>query len=312
MMLWIWVVQLTIWRQFGKAKCSMFSHFNVQIHQSCFMHFFLFLLCLYARKLPEPQDSKCTSAKSCYWFQVWLVCKSMHRLWCHHLCPAWSSFLNIFGQYNSHNSRSFDLSIWMVYPTLLLVVLFIQIFCCSFHCLPFTMGINTKNSYIFQSWDATSISLSAACDLFMRFVTRTSHLEHEKFDAAKSRLIERGEKFGEISLKVITQSRTFILVYILKFMPFFWCFDVMRFQARKTIAMLSQDFIYDGCTMLVHGYSRVVLEVLKLAASNHKLFRVLCTGTEIQLQYVIFQHNKIIMGMKYTLHESAIWFVNNL
>ncbi|CAN6351763.1 unnamed protein product [Urochloa humidicola] len=105
-----------------------------------------------------------------------------------------------------------------------------------------------KASDKLKSWDATSISLSAACDLFMRFVTRTSHLEHEKFDAAKSRLIERGEKFGEISLK-----------------------------ARKTIAMLSQDFIYDGCTMLVHGYSRVVLEVLKLAASNHKLFRVPCT-----------------------------------
>ncbi|XP_062202706.1 uncharacterized protein LOC133905030 [Phragmites australis] len=105
-----------------------------------------------------------------------------------------------------------------------------------------------KASDKLKSWDATSISLSAACDLFMRFVTRTSHLEHEKFDAAKSRLIERGEKFGEISLK-----------------------------ARKTIAMLSQDFISDGCTILVHGYSRVVLEVLKLAASNHKLFRVLCT-----------------------------------
>ncbi|KAG0520887.1 hypothetical protein BDA96_08G113200 [Sorghum bicolor] len=105
-----------------------------------------------------------------------------------------------------------------------------------------------KASDKLKSWDATSISLSAACDLFMRFVTRTSHLEHEKFDAAKSRLIERGEKFGEISLK-----------------------------ARKTIAMLSQDFIYDGCTILVHGYSRVVLEVLKLAASNRKLFRVLCT-----------------------------------
>ncbi|OEL37827.1 Translation initiation factor eIF-2B subunit alpha [Dichanthelium oligosanthes] len=105
-----------------------------------------------------------------------------------------------------------------------------------------------KASDKLKSWDATSISLSAACDLFMRFVTRTSHLEHEKFYAAKARLIERGEKFGEISLK-----------------------------ARKTIAMLSQDFIYDGCTVLVHGYSRVVLEVLKLAASNRKLFRVLCT-----------------------------------
>lgn len=51
---------------------------------------------------------------------------------------------------------------------------------------------------MFQSWDATSISLSAACDLFMRFVTRTSHLEHEKFDAAKSRLIEREKIWRDI------------------------------------------------------------------------------------------------------------------
>lgn len=43
--------------------------------------------------------------------------------------------------------------------------------------------------------------------------------------------------------------------------------------------MLGQDFIFDGCTILVHGYSRVVSEVLKLAASNKKLFRVLCTGS---------------------------------
>nr|CAD1832278.1 unnamed protein product [Ananas comosus var. bracteatus] len=99
-----------------------------------------------------------------------------------------------------------------------------------------------------KSWDTTSISLSAGCDLFMRYVTRTSALEYEDFDAAKRRLIERGEKFGEISLK-----------------------------ARRTIAMLCQDFIFDGCTILVHGFSRVVLEVLKLAASNRKLFRVLCT-----------------------------------
>ncbi|XP_072973863.1 uncharacterized protein [Typha angustifolia] len=105
-----------------------------------------------------------------------------------------------------------------------------------------------KASDTLKSWDTTSISLSAGCDLFMRYVTRTSALEYEDFGAARLRLIERGEKFGEISLK-----------------------------ARRTIAMLSQDFIYDGCTILVHGYSRVVLEVLKLAASNKKLFRVLCT-----------------------------------
>ncbi|XAR49834.1 hypothetical protein NMG60_11003989 [Bertholletia excelsa] len=77
---------------------------------------------------------------------------------------------------------------------------------------------------------------------------RTSALEYEDFNSAKSRLIERAEKFGEISYK-----------------------------ARKIIAMLSQDFIFDGCTILVHGFSRVVLEVLKTAAENRKLFRVLCT-----------------------------------
>lgn len=105
-----------------------------------------------------------------------------------------------------------------------------------------------KASDTLKSWDTTSISLTAACDLFMRYVTRTSALEYEDFNSAKSRLIERAEKFGEISYK-----------------------------ARKIIAMLSQDFIFDGCTILVHGFSRVVLEVLTTAAQNKKMFRVFCT-----------------------------------
>ncbi|KAI3759808.1 hypothetical protein L6452_07880 [Arctium lappa] len=99
-----------------------------------------------------------------------------------------------------------------------------------------------------KSWDMTSISLTAGCDLFMRYVTRTSAVEYEDFDSAKSRFLERAEKFGEISYK-----------------------------ARKIIAMLGQDFIFDGCTILVHGFSRVVLELLKTAAENRKHFRVLCT-----------------------------------
>ncbi|GKV09704.1 hypothetical protein SLEP1_g21162 [Rubroshorea leprosula] len=105
-----------------------------------------------------------------------------------------------------------------------------------------------KASDSLKSWDTTSISLTAGCDLFIRYVTRTSALEYEDFNSAKCRLIERAEKFGEISYK-----------------------------ARRIIAMLSQDFIFDGCTILVHGFSRVVLEVLKTAAQNKKLFRVFCT-----------------------------------
>ncbi|XP_065867593.1 uncharacterized protein [Euphorbia lathyris] len=105
-----------------------------------------------------------------------------------------------------------------------------------------------KASDSLKSWDTTSISLTAGCDLFMRYVTRTSALEYEDFNSARSRLIERAEKFGEISYK-----------------------------ARRIIGMLSQDFIFDGCTILVHGFSRVVFEVLKTAAQNKKLFRVFCT-----------------------------------
>lgn len=65
--------------------------------------------------------------------------------------------------------------------------------------LPVKMTIPLRVS---QSWDKTSISLTAGCDLFMRYVTRTSALEYEDFNSARSRLIERAEKFGEISYKV--------------------------------------------------------------------------------------------------------------
>jgi translation initiation factor eIF-2B subunit alpha len=53
-----------------------------------------------------------------------------------------------------------------------------------------------------QASDESSISLSAGCDLFMRYVTRTSAIEYEDIEAGKARLIERGERFGEISQKV--------------------------------------------------------------------------------------------------------------
>ncbi|GER53618.1 translation initiation factor eif-2b alpha subunit [Striga asiatica] len=96
-----------------------------------------------------------------------------------------------------------------------------------------------KASDSLKSWDGTSISLTAGCDLFMRYVKKTSALEDEDFNSTKSWLLERAEKFGNISYK-----------------------------ARRKIAKLSQDFIFDGCTILVHGFSRVVLEVLRMAAQK--------------------------------------------
>ncbi|XP_027352122.1 translation initiation factor eIF-2B subunit alpha-like isoform X2 [Abrus precatorius] len=132
-----------------------------------------------------------------------------------------------------------------------------------------------KASDSLKSWDTTSISLTAGCDLFMRYVTRTSALEYENFNSAKSRLIERAEKFGEISYKAtcFLPSRFHCILSLFPHTFLFFFF----LQARKIIAMLSQEFIFDGCTILVHGFSRVVFEVLKLAAQNKKLFRVFCT-----------------------------------
>lgn len=116
----------------------------------------------------------------------------------------------------------------------------------------------------------------------MRYVTRTSALEYEDFKSAKSRLIERAEKFGEISCKV----ELIMMIFCNSRMLYnltrnFSTKTGTALQARRIIAMLSQDFIFDGCTILVHGFSRVVMEVLRLAAQNKKLFRVFCTGSAL-------------------------------
>lgn len=43
-----------------------------------------------------------------------------------------------------------------------------------------------------QRCHPTAISLKAGCELFLRYTTRTSALEMEDFETAKSRLIEVG------------------------------------------------------------------------------------------------------------------------
>lgn len=75
-----------------------------------------------------------------------------------------------------------------------------------------------------QAWDETSIPLSAGCDLFLRYVTRTTALEYEDIRAGKARLIERGERFGEISQKVLTYL-CIIYAYVLFFNFKAWFID---------------------------------------------------------------------------------------
>lgn len=94
----------------------------------------------------------------------------------------------------------------------------------------------------------TAISLKAGCELFLRYTTRTTALELDNFEAAKSRLIERGRHFAETSKR-----------------------------ARATIAEHGERFIRPGFNVLCHGYSRVALAVLRKAAASGRQFSVFIT-----------------------------------
>lgn len=93
----------------------------------------------------------------------------------------------------------------------------------------------------------TTISITAATELFLRYVTRTALDFNEDFDECKRILIERGEKFALISSK-----------------------------SKKRIAENGRAFIRDGSQVLTHAHSRVVLELLLKAAEN-KNFKVYVT-----------------------------------
>ena len=93
----------------------------------------------------------------------------------------------------------------------------------------------------------TPISLDAACELFLIFVTRTQ-LEQPNFEQTKQLLISRGERFVGMSLR-----------------------------SRQVIAEHGHPFLRDGNTVLIHGLSRVALEVIKRAAAAGRNFSVVTT-----------------------------------
>lgn len=92
----------------------------------------------------------------------------------------------------------------------------------------------------------TSISLTAGCELFLRYVTRC-FLDFPDFEECKTQLIVRGERFAEMSL-----------------------------TCRNKIAEMGQSFVQDGQVILTHGDSRVVAKLL-LRAAQTKNFSVIVT-----------------------------------
>jgi len=92
------------------------------------------------------------------------------------------------------------------------------------------------------------ISLTAGCDLFMRFVTRSATHDFSDFDALKLYLIERGNEFVRDAN-----------------------------NCRTVIAEFGVSFIKDNSIVIVHSYSRVVMLLLRHAAKQHKRFSVYVT-----------------------------------
>jgi len=97
---------------------------------------------------------------------------------------------------------------------------------------------------------SSSTSVQSGCELFVRFITllARSLLEDKDFQKSKQVMVERGMTY----LKRVELS-------------------------RGKIAQLCKPFIRDGTTLLIHSFSRVVLETLKLAAQSQIRFTVYVT-----------------------------------
>jgi len=88
------------------------------------------------------------------------------------------------------------------------------------------------------------VQLRAACELFMRYVTRTSNDELDKtLDETefKRSLIRRGDGFKDQSIR-----------------------------SRDAIAKYGSAFVRDGATLLLHGYSSVVMRLLEKVLSTSR------------------------------------------
>lgn len=93
-------------------------------------------------------------------------------------------------------------------------------------------------------------TLIAACDLFRRYVTRTS-LEVPDFAKCKARLIDRGLRFAEHSQ-----------------------------SARKKICDFGVQFIQENSVILAHGHSMVVTLLLETASKLGKQFSVIMVQSQ--------------------------------
>ncbi|CCE86411.1 Piso0_004898 [Millerozyma farinosa CBS 7064] len=105
-----------------------------------------------------------------------------------------------------------------------------------------------SNIETLKSSISNAISLSAGCDLFMRFVLRNTNM-YSDWESCKRNLVENGELFVQRAK-----------------------------ESRFKSAEFGLPFIKDDDTILVHSFSRVVFQLLKKARADRLVrFRVIVT-----------------------------------
>lgn len=125
-----------------------------------------------------------------------------------------------------------------------------------------------------------AISLSAGCDLFMRFVLRNTHLYHD-YESCRRHLVENGQLFLERSK-----------------------------AARDKIAEVGTRFITDDDIVLVHSFSRTVFTLLNHAVEKKVRFRVVCTEARPTFQGEMMAKHLREKGVPVTLIvDSAVGYV---
>ncbi|ODV89007.1 hypothetical protein CANCADRAFT_3647 [Tortispora caseinolytica NRRL Y-17796] len=105
----------------------------------------------------------------------------------------------------------------------------------------------TKASATLKENVRNSVSLSAGCDLFLRFVLRSTQ-DTANWEACWKHLVDNGKLFLERARK-----------------------------ARQEIAKLGSRFIRDGDTILIHSMSRTVTSLLFHALERNVRFQVVVT-----------------------------------
>jgi translation initiation factor eIF-2B subunit alpha len=127
---------------------------------------------------------------------------------------------------------------------------------------------NELKKYSAERSDLAIISITASMDVFLLYVTRQAARIALDFKNLRAAIVERGEKF--------------VKLYI---------------SAREKIATVGSQFIRDGSTVLVHGYSKVVVSLLLRAAKTCN-FTVLVTegrpvGAGVQVMETLKEANGI-------------------